>query len=132
MVRCQATVQDRTPPLHGRAACLAVFERRLTSSSPIPFPQLIFSVLKTLQDQELTVELKNDMAIRGQLKSVDQFLNIKLDNIKVQDEERYPHMVAVRNCFIRGSTVRYVQLPREAVDTTLLEDATRREAGKQR
>ncbi|GAA5859540.1 hypothetical protein JCM8547_006869 [Rhodosporidiobolus lusitaniae] len=93
---------------------------------------LIFSVLKTLQDQELTVELKNDMAIRGVLKSVDQFLNIKLDNIRVLDEERYPHMVAVRNCFIRGSTVRYVQLPRAAVDTQLLEDATRREAGKQR
>ncbi|GAA6006212.1 Sm-like protein LSM2 [Rhodotorula paludigena] len=93
---------------------------------------LIFSVLKTLQDQELTVELKNDLQIRGQLKSVDQFLNIKLDNIRVLDEERYPHMVAVRNCFIRGSTVRYVQLPRQAVDTQLLEDATRREAGKQR
>ncbi|TNY22902.1 hypothetical protein DMC30DRAFT_348156, partial [Rhodotorula diobovata] len=89
---------------------------------------LIFSVLKTLQDQELTVELKNDLQIRGQLKSVDQFLNIKLDNIQVLDEERYPHMVAVRNCFIRGSTVRYVQLPRVAVDTQLLEDATRRGA----
>ncbi|GAA5961844.1 hypothetical protein JCM21900_006459 [Sporobolomyces salmonicolor] len=93
--------------------------------------QLIFSVLKTLQDQELTVELKNDMAIRGQLKSVDQFLNIKLDNIRVLDEERYPHMVAVRNCFIRGSVVRYVQLPRAAVDTQLLEDATRRESSNQ-
>ncbi|GAA5870048.1 hypothetical protein JCM5296_007271 [Sporobolomyces johnsonii] len=92
---------------------------------------LIFSVLKTLQDQELTVELKNDMAIRGQLKSVDQFLNIKLDNIRVLDEERYPHMVAVRNCFIRGSVVRYVQLPRAAVDTQLLEDATRRESSNQ-
>lgn len=85
------------------------------------YAQLIFSVLKTLQDQELTVELKNDLAITGQLKSVDQcarstapdtgwplvltsiacrvgnrphrFLNIKLDNIRVQDEERYPHMV---------------------------------------
>lgn len=36
------------------------------------YAQLIFSVLKTLQDQELTVELKNDLAITGQLKSVDQ------------------------------------------------------------
>ena len=33
------------------------------------------------------------MAITGTLKSVDQFLNIKLDNIHVVDEERYPHMV---------------------------------------
>lgn len=34
--------------------------------------------------------------------------------------------MAVKNCFIRGSVVRYVQLPGEHVDTQLLEDATRR------
>nr|GMD22129.1 sm-like protein LSM2 [Ipomoea batatas]GMD25047.1 sm-like protein LSM2 [Ipomoea batatas] len=34
----------------------------------------------------------------------------------------------VRNCFIRGSVVRYVQLPPEGVDIELLHDATRREA----
>jgi len=37
-------------------------------------------------------------------------------------------MIAVKNCFIRGSVVRYVQIPADAVDTQLLEDATRREA----
>jgi U6 snRNA-associated Sm-like protein LSm2 len=104
------------------------------------------------------VELKNDLAIevrlgvtlrpaqrqwdQGVLKSVDQFLNIKLDSIRVIDPQRHPHMAAVKNCFIRGyvplspvsscqptrhrSVVRYVQIPKEAVDTQLLEDATRR------
>lgn len=43
-------------------------------------------------------------------------------------ETRYPHMKSVRNCFIRGSVVRYVQLPPEAVDVDILHDATRREA----
>ena len=123
--------------------------------------KLIFSVFKTLTDQRVTVELKNDLSISGVLKSVDQcvdrpipdvcprpclcrFLNIRLDSIKVLDETRHPHMVslahhipnavhislsaqmAVKNCFIRGSVVRYVQLPAEHVDTQLLEDATRR------
>ncbi|EMD32098.1 hypothetical protein CERSUDRAFT_119079 [Gelatoporia subvermispora B] len=87
---------------------------------------LIFSVFKTLTDQQVTVELKNDLSITGVLKSVDQFLNIRLDSIKVLDEARHPHMMAVKNCFIRGSVVRYVQLPAEHVDTQLLEDATRR------
>ncbi|KAH9917924.1 uncharacterized protein BXZ73DRAFT_53237, partial [Epithele typhae] len=87
---------------------------------------LIFSVFKTLTDQQVTVELKNDLSITGTLKSVDQFLNIRLDNIKVLDPARHPHMMAVKNCFIRGSVVRYVQLPAESVDTQLLEDATRR------
>ena len=55
-----------------------------------------------------------------------RFLNIRLDGIKVLDEARHPHMMAVKNCFIRGSVVRYVQLPQSGVDTQLLEDATRR------
>lgn len=33
---------------------------------------------------------------------------------------------SVKNVFIRGSVVRYVHLPSAAVDTALLEDATRR------
>ncbi len=32
--------------------------------------------------------------------------------------------MSVRNCFIRGSVVRYVQLPPGSVDTEILHDAT--------
>ncbi|KAH0750327.1 hypothetical protein KY290_029559 [Solanum tuberosum] len=78
--------------------------------------------------REVTVELKNDLAIRGTLHSVDQYLNIKLENTSVVDEDKYPHMRSVRNCFIRGSVVRYVQLPPDGVDIELLHDAMRREA----
>lgn len=80
---------------------------------------------------QVTVELKNDLAIQGTLHSVDQYLNIKLHNTRVVNEQKYPHMVrdqqqsscnsttsplhgmvqmSVRNCFIRGSVVRYVQV----------------------
>ena len=45
-------------------------------------------------DHEVTVELKNDILIRGTLKSVDQFLNIKLDDISVVEELKYPHLVS--------------------------------------
>lgn len=89
---------------------------------------LFYSYFKTLVGKQITVELKNDLAIGGTLVSVDQYLNIKLENTKVVDENRYPHMRSVRNCFIRGSVVRYVQLPAEAVDVDILHDATRREA----
>lgn len=51
------------------------------------------SFFKTLVDHEVTVELKNDISIRGTLKSVDQFLNIKLDDISVVEELKYPHLV---------------------------------------
>ena len=35
---------------------------------------------------------------------------------------------SVKNCFIRGSVVRYVQLPADEIDTQLLQDAARKEA----
>jgi len=87
---------------------------------------LLFSTYVRLA--QITVELKNDVAISGVLVSVDQYLNIKLTKTKVVEEERYPHMRSVRNCFIRGSVVRYVQLPHQFVDIDVLHDATRREA----
>jgi len=54
---------------------------------------VFYSFFKTLVDQEVTVELKNDLTIKGILKSVDQFLNIKLDDITVLEENKYPHLV---------------------------------------
>ncbi|EEH59503.1 uncharacterized protein MICPUCDRAFT_13695, partial [Micromonas pusilla CCMP1545] len=89
---------------------------------------LFYSYFKTLMGKQVTVELKNDLAITGLLRSVDQYLNIKLQETVVVDEARYPHMSSVRSCFIRGSVVRYVQLPPDAVDVDILHDATRRDA----
>lgn len=104
-----------------------VFFAQLTSTLLSPhFPPPQNSFFKTLIDQTVTVELKNDIKITGTLKSVDQYLNIKLDDISVHEELNYPHLSAVKNVFIRGSVVRYVHLPSSAVDVTLLEDAARR------
>jgi len=83
-----------------------------------------------LVGKEVIVELKNDLSVHGTLDSVDQFLNIKLTDISLTDPDKYPHMLSVKNCFIRGSVVRYVQLPAEEVDTSLLQDATRKEAAQ--
>lgn len=91
---------------------------------------LFYSFFKSLVGKDVVVELKNDLAIAGNLHSVDQYLNIKLTDIQVIDGEKFPYMLSVKNCFIRGSVVRYVQLPKEEVDVTLLQDATRKEANK--
>jgi len=56
---------------------------------------LFFSYFKELVGKEVTVELKNDLAIRGTLHSVDQYLNIKLENTRVVDQDKYPHMVCL-------------------------------------
>lgn len=87
---------------------------------------LFFSFFKTLVDQEVILELKNDIEIKGTLRSVDQYLNLKLDNVSTVNETKYPHLKAVKTLFIRGSTVRYVHMNASAVDCTLLQDASRR------
>eukprot|EP00438_Fugacium_kawagutii_P028609 Skav226701 [mRNA] locus=scaffold3971:236828:237399:- [translate_table: standard] len=68
---------------------------------------LFFSFFRTLVDRnvQVTVELKNDLCITGTLQSADQFLNLKLANagpLDVNDPDRYPHLLSVKNCFIRG------------------------------
>ena len=96
-----------------------------------------------------------DLAIRGTLHSVDQYLNVKLLNVSIDDTENFPHMVrsppmmrppptraqacprcaaqqSVKNCFVRGSVIKYVQLPASEVDTDLLQDATRRDQVQQK
>ncbi|KAH0434771.1 hypothetical protein IEQ34_001295 [Dendrobium chrysotoxum] len=100
----------------------------LSCKELVGFEMLFVSYFKELVGKEVTVELKNDLAIRSILHSLDQYLNIELENIGVVDPEKYPHMLSIRNCFIRESVVRHVQLPPDGVDIDILHDATRREA----
>ncbi|TNN11808.1 U6 snRNA-associated Sm-like protein [Schistosoma japonicum] len=55
---------------------------------------------------------------------------IQLINIIISNS---PTLLSVKNCFIRGSIVRYVQLPADECDTIELQNASRKEAtvGKQ-
>lgn len=91
---------------------------------------LFYSFFKSLVGKDVIVELKNDLKVAGTLHSVDQYLNFKLTDIQVIDGQKFPYMLSVKNCFIRGSVVRYVQLPVDDIDVTLLQDATRKEATK--
>ena len=88
---------------------------------------LFYSFFKTLVGKEVVVELKNDLTLVGTLHSVDQYLNIKLEQVQVVDQKRFPQLTSVKSCFVRGSVVRYVQIPRNEVDTELLQDAALKE-----
>lgn len=91
---------------------------------------LFYSFFKTLVGKEVCVEMKNDVVLTGTLLSVDQYLNVKLADITVVEGEKYPQLAALRNCFIRGSVVRYIQIPPGEVDTELLQDAAMKENAK--
>lgn len=88
---------------------------------------LFYSFFKTLVGKNVTVELKNDVALSGTLTSVDPFLNLKLTGVSVAEAEKYPYLLSVKDVFIRGSVIRYVTMEKGLVDTTLLQAATRRE-----
>lgn len=87
---------------------------------------IFFSFFKTLEGKPVTLELKNNLLLRGRLHSVDQFLNCKLIDIE-DDEDQHPHLMAVSNVFVRGSVVRYIHVRKQDVDTDMLQDAARRE-----
>ena len=89
---------------------------------------LFYSFFKTLVGKRVTIELKNDLAVRGVLESVDQWLNVKLVGVEVVDPARFPQLAALESLFIRGSVVRFVLLDPADVDTELLQEAARREA----
>lgn len=94
------------------------------------------SFFRTLVGQQVTVELKNDLAVRGTLLSVDQYLNVRLaKEVRVVDggEDAFPFLLSLRDtCYIRGSCVRYIHLPPDQVDAELLQDAARRAALEQK
>jgi U6 snRNA-associated Sm-like protein LSm2 len=91
---------------------------------------LFYSFFKTLVGKEVTVELKNDVSMSGTLHSVDQYLNVRLNDVTITDATRHPQLACIKNCFVRGSVVKYIQLKAVDVDTELLQDAARKEACK--
>ncbi|KAJ3173844.1 hypothetical protein HDU87_007347 [Geranomyces variabilis] len=121
-------VSDPAAMVHICGVCLSPDAKTIFAATKVWIPRSNDSGEDDREKDEVTVELKNDLEIRGTLVSVDQFLNIKLDDIGIVNETKYPHMMSVKNCFIRGSVVRYVSLPAQSVDTALLQDAARREA----
>ena len=76
--------------------------------------------------KEVTIELKNDVSMTGILHSVDQYLNVRLNEVQISNGELHPQLTVVKNIFIRGSVVRYIQIHKADVDTELLQDAARK------
>ena len=93
---------------------------------------LFYAFFKSLVGKDVVVELKNDLAVKGTLHSVDQWLNIKLERVQIMDKVRFPQLQAVDTLFIRGSVVRFIMMDPKDVDTDLLQDATRRESQQAR
>ncbi|KAK6469642.1 U6 snRNA-associated Sm-like protein LSm2, partial [Huso huso] len=96
--------------------------------------QLFYSFFKSLVGKDVVVELKNDLSdlLRVTHSESVAELGLNWEPRSTIVVFAYVPQLSVKNCFIRGSVVRYVQLPADEVDTQLLQDAARKEAMQQK
>ncbi|XP_057300134.1 U6 snRNA-associated Sm-like protein LSm4 isoform X2 [Hydractinia symbiolongicarpus] len=76
---------------------------------------LPLTLLQTAQNHPMLVELKNGETYNGHLVSCDNWMNINLREVicTSRDGDRFWRMP---QCYIRGSTVKYLRIPDEVID----------------
>ncbi|XP_062034163.1 U6 snRNA-associated Sm-like protein LSm4 isoform X2 [Lepus europaeus] len=80
-----------------------------------PRTPLPLSLLKTAQNHPMLVELKNGETYNGHLVSCDNWMNINLREVicTSRDGDKFWRMP---ECYIRGSTIKYLRIPDEIID----------------
>ncbi|XP_065164792.1 U6 snRNA-associated Sm-like protein LSm4 [Atheta coriaria] len=83
---------------------------------------LPLSLLRTAQNHPMLVELKNGETYNGHLVSCDNWMNIILREVicTSRDGDKFWRMP---ECYIRGSTIKYLRIPDEVIDM-VKEEAT--------
>lgn len=100
-------------------------EERELAQAPITLP---LSLLKTAQNHPMLVELKNGETYNGHLVSCDNWMNINLREVicTSRDGDKFWRMP---ECYIRGSTIKYLRIPDEIIDMVREEAAKGRGRG---
>ena len=90
------------------------FLRQLPPTSALPI-MLPLSLLRTAQNHPMLVELKNGETYNGHLVTCDNWMNINLREVicTSRDGDRFWRMP---ECYIRGSTIKYLRIPDEVLD----------------
>ncbi|TKC50083.1 hypothetical protein EI555_001165, partial [Monodon monoceros] len=84
--------------------------------TPVPADTMLpLSLLKTAQNHPMLVELKNGETYNGHLVSCDNWMNINLREVicTSRDGDKFWRMP---ECYIRGSTIKYLRIPDEIID----------------
>ena len=76
---------------------------------------LPLSLLRTAQNHPMLVELKNGETYNGHLSSCDNWMNICLRDVICTSREG-DKFWRLPECYIRGSTIKYLRIPDEVVD----------------
>ncbi|KAF8589477.1 Sm-like ribonucleoprotein, partial [Ramaria rubella] len=91
--------------------------------------QLPLSLLNAAQNKPMLVELKNGETFNGHLVNCDNFMNITLREV-YQTSSEGDRFWKLRECYIRGSTIKYLRVPDALLDDVKEEQTRAREASR--
>ncbi|KAK0221751.1 hypothetical protein IW262DRAFT_1375765 [Armillaria fumosa] len=90
---------------------------------------LPLSLLNAAQNKPMLVELKNGETFNGHLVNCDNFMNITLKEV-YQTNPDGDRFWKLKECYIRGSTIKYIRIPENLLDVVKDEQNRAREAGR--
>ncbi|KAL9712214.1 RNA processing protein [Leucoagaricus gongylophorus] len=92
---------------------------------------LPLSLLTAAQNKPMLVELKNGETFNGHLINCDNFMNITLREV-YQTNSDGDKFWKLKECYIRGSTIKYLRVPDTLLDQVKEEQNRAREANRTR
>ncbi|KAF5354927.1 hypothetical protein D9756_005669 [Leucocoprinus leucothites] len=101
------------------------------SSPSIQLIMLPLSLLNAAQNKPMLVELKNGETFNGHLVNCDNFMNITLREV-YQTNSEGDRFWKLKECYIRGSTIKYLRVPDTLLDQVKEEQNRAREANRAR
>ncbi|KAJ6631494.1 hypothetical protein B0H10DRAFT_2159781 [Mycena sp. CBHHK59/15] len=90
---------------------------------------LPLSLLNAAQNKPMLVELKNGETFNGHLVNCDNFMNITLREV-YQTNTEGDRFWKLKECYIRGSTIKYLRVPDTLLDAVKEEQNRARDAGR--
>jgi small nuclear ribonucleoprotein D1 len=84
-----------------------------------------------LNNETVTIELKNGSIVHGTITGVDMHMNTHLKTVKLNSRNRDP--ISLDTLSIRGNNIRYFVLPDALpLDTLLVDDAPKPKGGRKK
>ncbi|KAF4620795.1 hypothetical protein D9613_001032 [Agrocybe pediades] len=90
---------------------------------------LPLSLLTAAQNKPMLVELKNGETLNGHLVNCDNFMNITLREV-YQTNPDGDRFWKLKECYIRGSTIKYLRVPDQLLDVVKEEQNRARDANR--
>ncbi|KAI5123830.1 hypothetical protein M0805_009122 [Coniferiporia weirii] len=90
---------------------------------------LPLSLLNAAQNSPMLVELKNGETFNGHLVNCDNFMNITLREV-YQTNPDADRFWKHKECYIRGSTIKYLRVPETLLDKVKEDQDRAREVGR--